>query len=284
MAEENKSHDYEGSSVETKDRGLFDFLKKDDHHEEKKPDHHHHHDEALSSEFSEKVKVSEHEPVKYSEHEPVKSSHEPVNYFNAEETVNEEEKMKPNPEKLHRSHSSSSSSSDEEECEGEEKKKKKKEKKGLKETLKEKFSGEDKKEEEQHHHVDTSVPIEHEGQVHHTTHEAHGYTTTETVVSPGNPEEKKGFLEKIKDKLPGQHKKEDVVATSPAPPPGVVHHDQPYSSHETTTTATHHEGEAKEKKGILEKIKEKLPGYHPKTETEEKEKEKEKEKESGSHY
>ncbi|XP_062079159.1 phosphoprotein ECPP44-like isoform X2 [Humulus lupulus] len=248
MAEENKSHDYEASSVETKDRGLFDFLKKDDHH-----------DEALSSEFSEKVKVSEHEPVKYSEHEP-------VNYFNAEETVNEEEKMKPNPEKLHRSHSSSSSSSDEEECEGEEKK----EKKGLKETLKEKFSGEDKKEEEQHHHVDTSVPIE---------HEAHGYTTTETVVSPGNPEEKKGFLEKIKDKLPGQHKKEDVVvvATSPAPPPGVVHHDQPYSSHETTTTATHHEGEAKEKKGILEKIKEKLPGYHPKTETEEKEKEKEKE-------
>lgn len=35
----------------------------------------------------------------------------------------------------------------------------------------------------------------------------------------------------------------------------------------------------KEKKGILEKIKEKLPGYHPKTEEE-----KEKEKESGAHW
>lgn len=279
MAEENKSHDYEGSSVETKDRGLFDFLKKDDHKEEEKKADHHHHDAAISSEFTEKVKVSE-------QHEPVKSSHEPVNYFNAEETVNEEEKMNPNPAKLHRSHSSSSSSSDEEECEGEEKKKKKK--KGIKETLKEKFSGEDKKEEEKvhQHHVDTSVPIEHEVQAHHTTHEGpHGYTSTETVVTPvPNPEEKKGFLEKIKDKLPGQHKKEEEVAvvTSPAAPPPPVHHDQPHysSSHDHDD---HHEGEPKEKKGILEKIKEKLPGYHSKTETTE-EKEKEKEKESGSHY
>lgn len=64
------------------------------------------------------------------------------------------------------------------------------------------------------------------------------------------PEEKKGFIEKIKEKLPGGHKKEEEE-----------HAD---------------EGEHKEKKGIFEKIKEKIPGYHSKSD-EEKEKEKVKE-------
>ncbi|KAJ4834313.1 hypothetical protein Tsubulata_014213 [Turnera subulata] len=163
-------------------------------------------------------------------------------------------------DKLRRSDSSSSSSSDEEE--DEEKKKKKKEKKGLKEKIKEKISGdkeEEKKEEHKQHHEDTTVPVE----VVHTE-------------APAHPEEKKGFLEKIKEKLPGgQSKKTEEVSSAPPPPP------PPAAEVETshTETASH---EAEPKKGILEKIKEKLPGYHPKTE-EEKEKEKEKEKESASH-
>ena len=113
----------------------------------------------------------------------------------------------------------------------------------MKETLKEKISGEKAEEK----HEDTVVPIE--------------------VVEqePPHPEEKKGFLGKIKDKLPGQNKKTDEV---PPPPPPV----------ESTLEAPSYEGEAKEKKGFLEKIKEKLPGYHPKTEEE-----KEKEKESATH-
>ncbi|XP_057498288.1 phosphoprotein ECPP44-like [Actinidia eriantha] len=118
-------------------------------------------------------------------------------------------------------------SSDEEEGEGGEKKKKKK--KGLKE----------KKEE------DTSVPIE-------------------KCEEPAIVEEKKGFLDKIKDKLPGHSKKAEEV--SPPSPPAMV----------AVSPSAAEEGEVKEKKGFLDKIKEKLPGYHPKTE-EDKEKEKDKE-------
>lgn len=55
-----------------------------------------------------------------------------------------------------------------------------------------------------------------------------------------NGEEKKGFTEKIKEKLPGQHKEAEV-----GPPP------EYYAPQE---------GEPKEKKGIMEKIKGKLPG------------------------
>ncbi|KAI3431974.1 uncharacterized protein J3R85_007630, partial [Psidium guajava] len=76
-------------------------------------------------------------------------------------------------------------------------------------------------------------------------------------------EEKKGFLDKIKEKIPGGQKKADEV---PSPPPAECPAAEPPC----------HEGSPKEKKGILEKIKEKLPGYHPKSD-EEKEKEKEKE-------
>ena len=76
--------------------------------------------------------------------------------------------------------------------------------------------------------------------------------------------EKKGFLDKIKDKLPGGKKTEEVAV--PPPPAPVV----------ADYSATTPEAEGKEKKGFLDKIKEKLPGYHPKSD-EEKEKEKEKE-------
>ena len=91
------------------------------------------------------------------------------------------------------------------------------------------------------------------------------------MAEPAQAEEKKGLLEKIKEKLPGQHKKPEEV---PSPPPPSV------AEYSTSEPPTHHEGDVKEKKGILEKIKEKLPGYHPKTEEE---KEKEKEKDSAAH-
>lgn len=112
MAEENKSHEYEakvgeeGGSVESKDRGLFDFLgKKEDKKEEEKHDHHdhghghdfhHQQDVAIAGEF-EKVKVSEAEPV--------------AAYHHVEEPKHkEEEEKKPGLlEKLRRSDSSSSS-------------------------------------------------------------------------------------------------------------------------------------------------------------------------------
>jgi hypothetical protein len=146
--------------------------------------------------------------------------------------VEEEKKHSSLLEKLHRSDGSSSSSSDEEEVEeGGEKKKKKKEKK----SLKEKILGEKKEEE-------TSVPVE---------------KYEEGVVETP---EKKGILEKIKEKLPGN--KAPLVETPPPAPVALDHH-----------PVTEEVEEHKEKKGILEKIKEKLPGYHAKPTEEEKEKE-----------
>ncbi|CAH8386278.1 unnamed protein product [Eruca vesicaria subsp. sativa] len=65
-------------------------------------------------------------------------------------------------------------------------------------------------------------------------------------------EEKKGFMEKLKEKLPGQGKKPEEASPAPVVAPHVE------------------EAHPAEKKGILEKIKEKLPGYHPKTVEEEK--------------
>ncbi|KAF8113700.1 hypothetical protein N665_0046s0049 [Sinapis alba] len=72
-------------------------------------------------------------------------------------------------------------------------------------------------------------------------------------------DEKKGVMEKIKEKLPGHSEKpadSQVVNTEAAVP----------------VTAEHH---PEEKKGILEKIKEKLPGYHAKSTEEEEKKVKE---------
>ncbi|KAJ0693679.1 putative dehydrin [Helianthus annuus] len=53
----------------------------------------------------------------------------------------------------------------------------------------------------------------------------------------GDTHEKKGVMEKIKEKLPGGH-----------------------STDEQTTTTGY--GDTREKKGMMEKIKEKLPGHH----------------------
>lgn len=217
MADEVVHHPLDKSSeVETTDRGLFDFLgaKKDEDKSAPAAAADYQQQEAIATEFEQKVHVSDPEPK-------------------FEESKVEEEKKSSLLDKLHRSgSSSSSSSSDEEEVEegGEKKKKKKK-------SLKEKI----------HKEEDTSVPVE---------------KIEETVVEP---EEKKGFLDKIKEKLPGGgHKKaEDQEFPSPAPPAAV----------ESYATV---EGEpAKEKKGILEKIKEKIPGYHSKTSDEDKKEEKE---------
>ncbi|XP_021800054.1 dehydrin ERD10-like isoform X1 [Prunus avium] len=121
-------------------------------------------------------------------------------------------------EKLHHHDGDSSSSSSDEE--GGEKKKK-----GLKGKTKEKISG--KKEEGDAYHA--SVPVE-------KTHD----------IENGAPQadEKKGFIEKIKEKLPGQHKEAE------------------HGAHAEYHAVDGHSHEAEPKKGILEKIKDKLPGGH----------------------
>ncbi|GAB4832986.1 hypothetical protein Ancab_007007 [Ancistrocladus abbreviatus] len=223
----------EAVPMEAIDRGILDFMKKKD--EEK---------------LQEEVIVTEFENVHVSEHEP-KVEHM------KEEDHKEDEKEKKHGllEKLQRSDSSSSSSSEEEGQDGETKRKKKKEKGGLKEKIKEKLPGH-KKEEKHHeeHEEDTSVPVEKYEEKIHIEEVIHSEAT--------QPEEKKGFFDKIKEKLPGQHKKPEEQSPAPATAPAMEH---------TTTEA---EGEGKEKKGFLEKIKEKIPGFHPKHE-EEKEKERE---------
>ncbi|XP_074279153.1 dehydrin ERD14-like [Silene latifolia] len=212
---ENINEQVPASGVETTDRGLFDFMKKDKKEEEKS---------TLETEFDHKVQVSE------------------TGY----KKEDEEKKHGGLIEKLHRSDSSSSSSS-EDEADDEEKKRKKrekKEKKGLKEKLKEKLPGHKNEE-------DTNVPIEkYEEKPHPHVHEV-------TYSEPSHPEEdqdKKGFLDKIKDKLPGQKKVDE--------------------HHETVVTPVVAEpcveGE-KDKKGFLDKIKEKIPGFSSKTGEEKKE-------------
>lgn len=80
-------------------------------------------------------------------------------------------------------------------------------------------------------------------------------------TEPTPPEQKKGFLEKIKEKLPGQHKK--------------LEEGSPTAKVECDESTGSIGGETKEKKGILEKIKEKLPGGHKNGTHEEEVKEKE---------
>ena len=159
--------------------------------------------------------------------------------------------------------------SDENEGEGEEQKKRREENKGLKDKIREKRGGGDKEEEkkleekkleekkyEEKKHEDTSIPVE--------RYEEEVVVQKLPVpqapsAEPAQAEEKKGFLGKIKGKLPGHHKKPEEV---PSP------HSPSVAEYTTSEPPTHQEGDVKEKKGILEKIKEKIPGYHPKTEEE----------------
>ncbi|URD83885.1 Dehydrin [Musa troglodytarum] len=153
-----------------------------------------------------------------------------VEKIHLEEAGKEEDKKEGLLEKLHRSHSSSSSSSsDEEEEDGGENKEKKKKKKGLKEKIKEKL-GCDKKEGEEEAKL-TEVHVEHE-------------VVAAAAVTDGD--DTVVVVEKIKEKLPGHKKPAEEVPAA---------------------CAAEHEGEGeghegKEKKGILGKLMEKLPGYH----------------------
>ncbi|KAM1387790.1 hypothetical protein ACFX2I_015993 [Malus domestica] len=276
---ERKTGDYEeGSGAgETKDRGLFDFLGKKPEekpasyqHEEKPASYQHEEkpasyqeEEVIVTEFDEKAKISDH-------HEALAPDQYTSSYSKVEE--GKEKKHANLLQKLHRSNSSSSSSSDEEE--DEEKKKQRKEKKGLKDKIKEKISGDDHKEEGYHKEEDTAVPVEkvYEEEHHHQAPAPVVHHHEEPTDYP--TEEKKGFLEKIKEKLPGHKKTEEV-------PVAAASYEQQSHDHHATeppVVASYEAGEEpKEKKGIMEKIKEKLPGYHSKTEEDHKDiKEKEK--------
>ncbi|VAI47922.1 unnamed protein product [Triticum turgidum subsp. durum] len=77
--------------------------------------------------------------------------------------------------------------------------------------------------------------------------------------------EKKGFLEKIKEKLPGGHKKPEDAAAVPVThaAPAPVTHAAPAPVHAPAPAAEEVSSpDAKEKKGLLGKIMDKLPGYH----------------------
>ncbi|KAL0334529.1 UNVERIFIED_CONTAM: hypothetical protein Sradi_4664800 [Sesamum radiatum] len=133
-------------------------------------------------------------------------------------------------DELQRTHTHSSSSSEEEVEEGGERKKKKK--KGLKEAIKEKLSGD--KEGEENEHKDTCVPME---------------KCNEENAEAAFPGEKKGFLEKIK---------ENSLAST-------TRMKRMFKFYLHLTTA---DSNSKEKKGIMDKIKEKLPGHHKNDENE----------------
>ncbi|XP_074286202.1 uncharacterized protein LOC141611534 [Silene latifolia] len=127
-----------------------------------------------------------------------------------------------------------SSSSSDEEGDDEEKKQKKKEKKGLKDKLMDKLPGhKDEVVEEPH------VPIE-EPHVQEVV-----YSDFSEPPHTEEDPEKKGLLDKIKEKLPGQDKTDDHHADEAVPvviEPAV-------------------EGD-KDYKGLLDKMKEKIPGQN----------------------
>jgi len=242
MEDERNTQSYqtgEADQVEVTDRGFLDNLVG---RKEKKVEEQRHEEELAAG--MEKVSVEEPE-VKKEEHD-------------------DGEKHESLLTKLQRSSSSSSSSSDEEEevidDNGEVIKRKKK--KGLKEKIKEKLPGHKDTEGEhvtglpapappaalQTHggHHDAAVPIEKID------------ADVKTEATPAVPEEeKKGFLEKIKEKLPGGQKKPEDAAAVPVThaAPAPVHAPAP-------TTEEVSSPDAKEKKGILGKIMDKLPGYH----------------------
>lgn len=168
-----------------------------------------------------------------------------------EERKKEEEKKHGFFEKLHLSHrpKSSSSSSDEEEVEGEGGIKKKIKKKKEKKDPKEKLYGGEKKEKEEEKEP-SFFPA--------TGEERPAAVAVEKVDVFEEPalvpeEEKKGFLHKMKEKLPG-HSKKAVEEGGPVSPQAPAEHVKEHEVVEGT--------EGKDKKGFLEKIMDKIPGYH----------------------
>lgn len=243
MEDERSTQSYQGGEaaeqVEVTDRGLLgNLLGKKKAEEDKEKE-----EELVTG--MEKVSVEEPE-VKKEEHE-------------------DGEKKETLFSKLHRSSSSSSSSSDEEEEEviddnGEVIKRKKK--KGLKEKLQGKLPGH--KDTEGEHVTGLPAPA---APASVQTHGGHHDTDVvvekidgdvKTEAAPAVPEEeKKGFLEKIKEKLPGGHKKPEDAAPVPVThaAPAPVHAPAPAAEEVSSP-------DAKEKKGLLGKIMDKLPGYH----------------------
>ena len=143
---------------------------------------------------------------------------------------------------------------------------KKKKKKGLKEKIKEKTGGEKKEEHKQSEKAkEEHKPSE---KAHIVSEQKHnmfsppapppGYSDDTSIKVekvddavkleevPPHSEEKKGFLEKMKDKLPGQKKPVEEV----------------HGSYETPTVASEevNSPDDKEKKGIFGKIMEKIKG------------------------
>ncbi|PKU85118.1 dehydrin DHN1 [Dendrobium catenatum] len=236
MAEEFKDQanlNVEGGEGEVRNRGLFDFVhKKKEEEEEKKPQQ----EEEVLVSGVEKIHIEDGHKV--------------------EDKKKEGEKNHGLLEKLHRSHSSSSSSSssdEEEEVEGEGgiKQKIKKKKQGLKEKL----HGREKKEKEEEKKEPAFVPA--------AAEETPAVVVEKVDVfeeaAPPPEAEKKGFLDKIKEKLPGHGKKaaEESGAVPPPPLPVVEVPAEHVKEHEVVEGT-----EGKEKKGFLGKIIEKLPGYH----------------------
>jgi hypothetical protein len=115
-------------------------------------------------------------------------------------------------------------------------------KKGLKEKIKEKMPGGHR-----------------EGQGQATaTGGAYGGTGYVAGPTTGGPHEKKGVVEKIKEKIPGGHKDYDQHQhTTAATGGGGGYGGTTDTTYGTTTTEGTHE-----KKGFMDKIKEKLPGQH----------------------
>jgi len=228
-------HEGEGEG-EVKDRGLFEFLGKGT--EENKPA-----EEEYLAAGVQNIHIEEGYKLHGGKE---KEEEKPHGFFEKEE-----EKHHGLLDKLHRSHStsSSSSSSDEEEVEGEGGIKNKiKKKKALKEKIEEK---EHHEEENKKHAFVPAPPVE----------EPVVVVEELELQEPVVPEEgKKGFLEKIKDKLPGHIKKPTEEGPAALPADVVQHSGEHVKVHEAVEGT-----EGKEKKGFLGKIIEKLPGYHKST-------------------
>ncbi|KAK9748495.1 hypothetical protein RND81_02G061500 [Saponaria officinalis] len=262
------------ATVETSDRGWFDFMKTKK--EEEKPQ-----EDTLVSEFDHKAQVSEPD-------------------FKKEEFEDEKNKHVGLLEKLHRSDSSSSSSSDEEGNDEEKKqrRKEKNEKKGLKQKLDEKLHGHKAED-------DTNVPIEKYEETEKLPHVQPAVYAESPLVQESD-HKKAGFLDKVKDKLPSSHNKADEhhVSAAPVETEKLPHvqeavYSEPPLDHEKKAgfldkvkdklpgghnkADEHHvsadtslEAEGKDKKGFLDKIKDKIPGLHSKTPEEKKEHEEKK--------
>lgn len=235
---EGEKNQYQGETgeqdQEVKSRGLFDFMKKNEEKTEKEEKKE---EEGIVSGM-ENVHVTQVEKMEAEKMETEKKDPEKKEGLFA---------------KLHRSDSSSSSSSDEEEVgpDGEKKKKKK----GLKEKIKGKTGGEKKEEHkpsEKPHVVSEqkhmfSPPAPPPGYSDDTSIKVEKVDDTVKLEEvPPHSEEKKGFLEKMKDKLPGQKKPTEEV----------------HGSYETPTVASEeiNSPDDKEKKGIFGKIMEKIKG------------------------